>query len=123
MSPLQLIFAKPEDSVSGSVDRRLGIAAIKVACWAPTLAEAILAPVPDIGVTGLLEWQPRTFSRNKSGDQGGYEVMVTLEGHADPDNAAEEFFEFDSSTADEPIEIHWNFDVLLGVYGNGKQPD
>lgn len=121
MDALQLISTDP--SVTGSMDIRLGICAIKLACWAPTLSEALLAAPPDISMPGLVEWQPRTFARGKAGDVNGYDVMVTLEGHADPDKADEEYFEFDGSTADDPIESHWNFDVLLAKYGGGKKPD
>jgi hypothetical protein len=121
MNALQLIATDP--SITGSVDKRLGIVALKLACWAPTLAEALLAPVPTIEIGGLVEWQPRTFARNKAGDVGGYDVMVTLEGHPSPDDASEEYFEIEGSTHDDPIESHWNFDVLLEVYGGGKKPD
>ncbi len=72
MTPLQLFGSDP--SVTGSMDKRLGIVPIKLACWAPTLTEAMLATAPAIEITNLIEWQPRTFSRSKSGDQGGYRV-------------------------------------------------
>ena len=123
MNALTLNYSEPAQSVTGSMDKRLGIVALKLACWAPTLTEALLAPPPAIEITNLVEWQPRTFTRNAAGDQGGYFVDVTLEGHADPDNANEEYYEFEGATSDDPIESHWNFDVLLDVYGGGKKPD
>jgi hypothetical protein len=123
VNALQLISSNPAQSITGSMDKRLGIVAIKLACWAPTLTEALLAPPPAIELSNLIEWQPRTFARNKAGDVGGYEVEVTLEGHSDPDNANEEYFEIEGSSAEYPIEQHWNFDVLLEVYGGGKKPD
>ena len=121
MNPLELISTDP--SVNGSMDVRLGICALKLACWAPDLTSAMLAPPPAVEVPGLVEWQPRSFSRNRAGDQAGYDVLVTLEGHVDPEKADEEYYEMDASLADDPIESHWNLDVLLAVYGNGKKPD
>ncbi len=123
MSPLQLISCNPDSALTGSMDKRLGIIAVKLACWAPDLRSALLAPAPEIEVAGLVEWQPRTFARNKAGEQGGYDVQVTLEGHLVPEDANEEYYELEGSTKDEPIESHWNFDVILGTYGGGKQPD
>ena len=63
-----------------------------------------------------MEWQPRTIVRNKAGDQGGYDVQVTVEGHADPDKSDEEYYELEGSISDDPIETHWNLDRLLEVY-------
>ena len=54
--------------------------------------------------------------RNKAGDQGGYDVQVTIEGHAAPDKTDEEYYELEGSASDDPIETHWNLDRLLAVY-------
>lgn len=117
MTALQLISTKP--NIGGSVDKKLGIIALRLSCWAPDLASAILSPAPDPGIAGLVEWQPRTFSRLEAGDQAGYDVECTLEGHAAPDTADDSFYELEGSTSDDPIETHWNLDVLLNVY-SGK---
>ena len=114
VTPLQLIGTKP--NLGGSRDMKLGIIAVKVSCWAPDLESACLAPAPDISISGLVEWQPRTFNRIDAGEQAGYDVEVTLEGHVKPDTADEEYYELEGSTSDDPIESHWNLDVLLALY-------
>ena len=121
MSALELIGSKPD--VAGSMDKRLGILAITLSCYAPDLTTACLGEVPAIGISGLVEWQPRRFKRLEAGEHAGYDVEVTLEGHIDPDKADEEYFELEGSTSDAPIEAHWNFDVLLAKYGSNKKPD
>lgn len=108
-----------QSSLDGSVDPKLGIVALKLKCWAPTLLAAILAPAPAIGV-GLVENQPRQFSRMPAGDEAGYEVSLTLEGHTQPDQADGEEYSLEGTTSEDPIETHPEYQALLDLY-NGTE--
>ena len=77
-------------SLTGSLDPKLGIVAIKIKCDAPDITTAVTGAIPDIGVAGLVEWQPRTFERRAGGENDGYDVFITVEGHLKPDEANEE---------------------------------
>ena len=98
-----------------SRDPRLGIVAAKLKVHAPDLLTALLAPAPDIGIA-IPEWNPRTISQREAGSAAGYDVGISYEGHPFPDEADGEYFEMEGTTADEPIETHWNLDVLLANY-------
>lgn len=102
-------------SFESSRDPRLGIIAAKLKCWAPDYASALLSPALDIDIA-IPEWNPRAISEDPSGIQGGYHVTLSYEGHPEPDAAEGESFELEGSTSDEPIEGHWNLDLLLKNY-------
>lgn len=115
MSALSLVAG--ESSLDGSLDPKLGVVAIRLKCHADDLLTAITGEVPSIGVQGLVENQPRTFARNEAGDQAGYIVEITLEGHLAPDNAKGEEFTLDATTSEDPIESHPEYSALLQIYG------
>lgn len=117
MSALPLTLQAGESSLDGSVDPRLGIVALRLKCWAPDLLTAVAGAVPAVAL-GLVENQPRTFSRDTSGEQGGYHVMVTLEGLAitGPEAEAAEEYTLDGTTSEDPIESHPNYPALVEIY-------
>jgi hypothetical protein len=98
-----------------SRDVRLGIIAAKLKCHAEDLQTALFAPAPDIGIQ-IPEWNPRTLDRMEAGDVAGFDVTLSYEGHPEPDKAEGESFEIEGATADDPIESHWNYEVLLKNY-------
>lgn len=97
-----------------SRDPKLGVIGAKVLFHAPDLATALL-PAPNIGVN-IPEWNPRAVTRRASGTREGYDVLISYEGHPEPEKAKEESFEVDGSTSENPIETHWNLEVLLKNY-------
>jgi hypothetical protein len=103
------------DSFTASRDPRLGIIGVKQKCYAPDLATALFAPGPGFGIN-IPEWNPRGITRRPGGEVEGYDVVLSYEGHEDPDNADEESFELEGATAEDPIESHWNLEVLLKKY-------
>jgi hypothetical protein len=111
------------DSLTGSRDPKLGIVAIKLKLWAETLADAINGPLPDIGISGLVEYQPRTWTRNIAGDVGGYDVNATIEGHQTPDDANGVEYSLEGTTSDDPIESHPDYQDLLTIYGGTEGAD
>lgn len=118
----ELILQAGSGSLDGSRDPLLGIVALRLKCWAPDLLTAINGTVPVIDVN-LVENQPRTFSRSVAGDQGGYDVEVTLEGHTSPASAdAGESYSLEGSTDEDPIEAHPEISVLLDRY-EGAEDD
>lgn len=121
MTPLTL-QAGP-DSLTGSRDPKLGFVALKLKCHAADLPSAMLGDAPDIGFYGLVEWQPRTWTRRVGGDVEGYDVAITLEGHTAPDDPKGEEFVLQLSTKEEPIDAHWNLPVLKEVYGGTFDPN
>ena len=110
-----MILQAGPNSLDGSVDPLLGISAVRLKCWAADLRSAILDPAPDISLP-LIETQPRTFERDPSGDQGGYTVMITLEGHLTPDKAEGTEYTLDGATSEDPIESHPDLGILLETY-------
>ncbi|MEQ1862647.1 MAG: hypothetical protein ABMA13_22230 [Chthoniobacteraceae bacterium] len=92
--------------ISGSLDPRLGLVAIRVKCHAANVADALFGTLPDIGIAGLVENQARTFDARAGGTAEGYDVLVTLEGHSTPDNAEGEDYSLDGATSEDPIETH-----------------
>ena len=120
MSPL--IREAGENAFQSSRDPRLGIIAAKLKCHAVDYESALFAPALDIGIA-IPEWNPRQIVEDVAGVAAGYHVELSYEGHPEPDKADEESFELEGTTADEPIESHWNFEVLLKNYGNGHKPD
>ena len=111
--------AGPE-SLTASRDPRLGIIAVKLKCWAPDFATALLSPALDIGIS-IPEWNPRQITRREAGEAGGYDVVLSYEGQADPDKEGESF-EVEGSTSDDAIESHWNYEVLLKNYKGTEDP-
>jgi hypothetical protein len=114
-----LIIQSGADRLRGSRDPKLGIIAAQLKCWAPDVPTALFTPAPDIGL-GIPEWNPRQWNSRPGGEQEGYDVVISYEGHSDPDNATGESYEIEGSTTDDPIETHWNFEVLLKNY-KGKE--
>ena len=119
-----LTLQADEGSFDGSFDPKLGIVAIRLKCLAPDWRTAVTGTIPD-GFDELVENAPRTFGRRKSGDQGGFDVMVSLEGHLTPDAADGEEYGFEGATSEDPIETHPDYLALLEIYGgtedeNGK---
>lgn len=117
---MSLTLQAGAQSFDGSVDPKLGIVAIKLKCHATSLVEAVTGDAPQIGVTGLVENQPRTFSRRAGGENEGYDVNITLEGHLNPDAADGEEFTLEGTTSEDPIESNPRYTTLLEVY-NGKE--
>jgi hypothetical protein len=113
MSVLTLLAGA--ESLDGSVSPLLGIVALRLKCHAPDLLTAISGTVPSVGV-GLVENQPRSFSRDVSGDQGGYIVGVTLEGCVNPATATGQEFSLDGTTGQEPIDTSPRLPLLREVY-------
>lgn len=109
-------------SLDGSLDPKLGILAVKIKCWAPDLLTAVTGRAPDFGLSGLIEYQPRTFSRGVAGEQQGYDVSLTFEGHLSPDDADGEEFELSGDLSEDPVESHPDFDLLITNY-NGTADD
>lgn len=106
-----------ENSLDASIDPQLRIIAVRLKCRAATLAQALFDEVPPIGISGLVENQPRSVSRDKSGDQGGYHVEVTLEGVVDPGSADGESYELDAATAEVPIDQSPRVLILREAFG------
>lgn len=104
------------DSITGSLDPKLGLLAIRLRWWAPDLTTAINGAIPWSELGLLRENQPRTFTRKAAGDVGGYEVTSTVEGHQSPSSAAGEEFEINASTSEDKIETHPDFQLLLDSY-------
>jgi hypothetical protein len=115
-----LIPEASEESLLITKDPRLGFISAVQRCWAPDRLTAVtaLAPgIPDLGP--LVEWNPRKIVRGKGGEEHGYYVTIGYEGHLDPGDGGESF-ELEGSTTDDPIETHWNYQVLLDNY-KGKE--
>lgn len=113
-----LEFQSGQNSLTVSSHPRLGIVTAIALCHAPDLVTALNAPAPDIGIA-IPEWNPRQINRRPEGEQGGYDVIVSFEGHPDPDQGGESF-ELEGSASEDAIESHWNYQVLLKNY-NGKE--
>ena len=107
------------DSITGSKDPKLGLVAIRVRWHAADLSEAINGDMPDIGIS-LVENQARQFTRDASGEVGGYTVTSTVEGHQTPTAADGEEFEIQGTTSEDKIETHHDYDLLLEVYGGSE---
>ncbi len=115
-----LILGGGEDAFTSSRDSRTGIVTALQKCWAPDYASALTSPAlgcPD-GIT-LPEWGTRKIAQDKAGRAAGYTVFVPYEGHPFPDDSGE-FFEWEGSTTEDPVETHWNYEVLLANY-NGRE--
>jgi len=113
MPELKLVAGS--DSLTATRDPRLGIVAAKAKCYAPDLGTALFAPPLDIGIA-IPEWNPRAVNRIEAGDVAGYIVILSFEGHPEPDTADGESFELEGTTSDDPIESHWNYEALLKNY-------
>lgn len=109
------------DSVTASKDPKLGIVAVRLKLWAPTLLEALTGAVPSAisGVSGLVESQPRTATRDVAGDQAGYHVDATFEGIVEGESVEGEEFILDGDLSEERIETHPNYMDLIKEY-NGN---
>ena len=103
-----------------SRDPRLGVVAATLKCYAPDIQTALSAPPLDIGIS-IPEWNPRVIVENAAGSETGFDVTLSYEGHPDENAASEESFELEGAASDDPIETHWNYEVLLKNY-KGK-PD
>ena len=114
----ELILQAGNDSITGSKDPKMGISAVRVKCWASDLQAAIYGACPDIGLD-LLENQPRTFTRLVAGEQAGYDVTITLEGRRAGDEAGEKWT-ITGTTAEDPIESHPDYAVLLETYAGSE---
>src|SRR6476661_3614030 len=112
----ELVLQANAGSFDGSKDPKLGIIAIKLKCWAPDILTALNGTIPGIGVA-LVENQPRTFGRRAEGDQGGFDVNVTLEGHESPASAEGEEYTLEGTLSEDPIETHPEYQALLEIYG------
>ncbi len=108
-------------SLDGSRDPNLGILAIRLKCRADDIVTAVTAAPPDIGILGLRENQPRTFGRNESGEQGGYNVEITLEGHIAPETAEGEEYSMEGSLGEDEIDTHPLISVLRKLYNADKK--
>lgn len=117
MSALTLLAGA--NSLDGSRDPLLGIVAVRLKCRAESLLDAITQPPPSIGLA-LVENQPRTFSRDVSGDQGGYIVEITLEGVTNPESAEGDEYALDGSSGTEPIDTSNRLLTLREVYKYDK---
>ena len=107
-----------EGAVEASTSRILGISAIRLKCWAPDLLAAINWPAPGIAID-LVENQPRQITIDPSGEQGGFHVLVTLEGHESPKTAEGEEYSLDGSTEEDDIDTHPLLQLLKDLYGGG----
>lgn len=108
-----------QNSFKLSRDPRLGIIAATLLCHADDLQTALFAAPLDIGVP-IPEWNPRVIEENEAGTDAGFHVTLSYEGHPAPDSADGESFEVEGATSDDPIESHWNYEVLLNNY-KGKE--
>jgi hypothetical protein len=116
----ELTLLAGPDSITGTKDPRLGIAALRVKCSAENLSDAIFAPCPDVGL-GLVENQPRTFTRRPAGDEAGYEVLITLEGATVSDETEGERWTIEGTTSEDAIESHPDYQQLLEIYGGAEE--
>ena len=113
MTPL--IREAGEGAFQSSRDPRLGIIAARLKCHAADYESALFSPALDIGI-GIPEWNPRQITEDVAGSAAGYHVELSYEGHPEAEAAEGESFELEGTTADDPIETHWNFEVLLKNY-------
>lgn len=114
----RLTLCAGANSFDGSRDPRTGIIAVRLLCHAEDFLTAVSGALPEEAPAGLIENQPRTFTRDESGDQGGFRVEVTLEGVTDPEKEQPELIEFTLESAHEelPIEMHPKIETVKAVY-------
>lgn len=122
MSLQSLTLQAGSGSLDGSTDPKTGISALRIKCWAPDLITAISGAAPDAGA-GLVENQPRTYSRSEAGDIGGFDVNITLEGHLTPEKADGAEYSLDGTTSEDDIRSHPEFILLDRLYGDGQDHD
>lgn len=104
-------------AIAGSLDRRLGVIAVKLQCTAPDLGAALTWDLPPYGID-LPEWRPRTFALATGGQF--YDVVCNPEGHLTPETAEGVEYSLEGTTANDAIETHPEYITLLDIYGGNK---
>lgn len=110
------------DSLTGSLDPKLGLVAMRIRWKADSLDEAVNGSIPEFGLGMLRENQPRSFTRDPSGNNAIWLVTSTVEGHQTPTAADGEEFEIQGTTSEDKIETHPRYDVLLEAYNGHPDP-
>lgn len=110
------------DTLTGSLDPKLGLIALRIRWKADSLGEAVNGPIPAFGLGMLRENQPRTFTRDASGNNNIWLVTSTVEGHQTPSAADGEEFALQGTTSEDKIETSARYDIVLDVYGGTEDP-